>query len=219
MLNHSFEVKMIIKQKTRKIFAVGGELGNRADGTAVSVVELVDTDPASDQPRLQVRHLKRFPPGTPFKDIADGLLDVLNSKELSQSKDVDVTVLIVIDQTAVGSSVVDEILKTLNRPDARRVFMFGSHTESYSNGINFVPKQELISCLQAGLGWELLKFAEALSETKALVEELVNYQDRKTNTILQADTWREHKSDDLVFAVALACWMLQQDTRFSYEFL
>jgi len=195
-----------------------------ADGTAIDVVQLVDspsspTDPASDQPVMHLRYVKRFPPGTPYTEIARSLLDLLHSEILSQSKDFDVTVLLVIDQTVVRSSVVDMILKTVNRPDAWRVVISGSHSQGYSKGCHFVAKPELISCLQAGLGWELLKFAEKLPETKDLAEELVKYQDRKTNTILQADTWREHQSDDLVFAAALACWMLQQDTRFSYEFL
>jgi len=32
------------------------------------------------------------------------------------------------------------------------------------------------------------------------------------------DTWREQPSDDLVFAVALACWQLQRP-QFTYEFI
>jgi hypothetical protein len=215
---------MIIRQKTRKIFAVGVELGMPADGTAITVVELVHspsspTDPPPDQPGLHLRHLRRFLPGTPYADIAHGLLDLLNSKELSQSKDVDVTVLLVIDQTVAGSPVVDMILTMVNRPDARRVLISGSHSQGYSDSHYRVPKPELISLLQARLETKHLKFAKALPEIPLLVDELVNYQDRKTNSMLLADPWREHESDDLVLAVALACWELQQDTRFSYEFL
>jgi hypothetical protein len=214
----------MIREKTRKIFAVSVELGTPADGTAIAVVELVHspsspTDPQWDQPNLHLRHLKRFPPGTLFKNIADGLLDLLDSTKLNPSKDVDVTVLLVVDQTVVRSSVMDQILKTVNRPDGWRVFIGGSHSQGYSDGCRLVSKPELISCLQAGMGWDLLKFPKALTGLDALVEALINYQDRKTNAMLLADAWREHQSDDLVFAVALACWRLKKDIRFSCDWM
>jgi hypothetical protein len=224
---------MKIIEKTIKIFAVAVELGMPADGTAIAVVQLVPSpsspsDPSPDQPGLHLRHLKRFLPGTPYRDIAQGLLDLLNFEELSQTKektvretvmDVDLTVLPVIDQRVVGSPVVDTILRKVNRPDARRVSISGSHSQGYADGYYHVPKPELISLIQAGLGWGLLEFAEKLPETKTFVEGLIKYQDRKTNSMVQTDPWREHESDDLVLAVGLACWELQQDTRFSYELL
>jgi len=155
------------------------------------------------------------------------LSEVLASPELNQTKegtasktirDIDLTVCLVIDQTAARKPVVDMILKTLARP-ARRVVISGSHNPGYSDGHYNVPKPELISLLQAGMGWGLLKFAEEMPELKDLVDELINYQDQKTNAMPLPDEWREHPSDDLVFAVALACWALQQELRFSYEFL
>ena len=221
---------MIFIQKTRKIFSVGVELGKPADGTAISFMELVGSpsSPADPSPDLtgHVRYLKRFPPGTLFTEIARWLSDFLDSEMQRQSKektafgprDVDVTFLLVIDQTAVGSSVVDMILKIVKRP-AWRVVISGSHSQGSSKGYNIVPKQELISLVQARLETKQLKFAAALPDTKLLADELINYQDQKTNAMPLADTWREHPSDDLVFAVALACWAPQLDIRFSADWI
>jgi len=222
---------MIIREKTRKIFAVGVELGGSPQVTAISVVELVPspsshTNPPSDPPTLHLRHLERFLPGTLHTEIARWFLDRLDSEMDLQSKektpfgelDVDVTVRLVIDQTDAGSGLVDMILEIVKKP-ARRVIISGLHTQRYSAGITFVPKQELISIVQALLETGRLKFAEDLPSIELLVDALINYQDRKTNPMLAADTLREYPSDDLVLAVALACWELKQDTRFSYEFL
>jgi hypothetical protein len=221
---------MTIRQKTRKTFAVGVDLGWPPDGTAIAVVERVHspsspTDPPSNQPSLHLRYLKRFPPGTSYPDIARSLSDLVNSEMQAESKektvfgirDVDLTIKLAIDQTSVGSSVVDMILEIVDR-FGRRVVIAGYHTQRYSDGHYIVPKQELISLLQARLGTEHLKFAKDLAEVKLLVDELIQYQDRKTNTMRSADAWREHPSDDLVFAVALACWVLKEG-EFGYEFL
>ena len=223
----------MIRQKTRKTFAVSVELGKIPDGTTITVVERVGrpsspTDPTPGQPDFQLRYLRRFPPGTPYTEIARGLLDLLDFIERTESKeknpwgekdldlDVDVTVKLVIDQTAAGSSVVDMILKMVNKPEGRRVVISGSHSQGYSDGYYRVPKPELISLIQAGLEMKQLKFAKDLPETNLLAEELIQYQDRPTNPMPLADSWREHPSDDLVLAVALACWMLKQDTGFDY---
>lgn len=225
---------MTIRPKTRKTFAVSVELGQSSDGSAIAVVELVDrpgspTAPPAGQPDFHLRYLKRFPPAPDHTATAHGLLDLLDFIERTESKeknpfggedlDVDLTVLLVIDQTVAHKPVVDMILKMVNRSEARRVVISGSHSQGYSDGYYRVPKPELISLMQAGLELKQLKFAKDLPETNLLAEELIQYQDRPTNPMPPEHSWREHPSDDLVLAVALACWTLQQGPGFSYEYI
>jgi hypothetical protein len=70
-----------------------------------------------------------------------------------------------------------------------------------------VPRQELVGTLQVLLQCQRLKVAPALPEAALLVRELANF--RAKSAIAAEDlvlSWREGEHDDLVLAVALACW-------------
>jgi len=220
---------------TIKIFAVGVDLGMAAESTAFAVVERLKPpgwDAGRDCPpekaALHVRQLRRFPPGTQYVEIATNLADLLRSQEFTATtertvygtvREISVQVHLVLDQTAVGTPVTEMILEKAGRPLARRVVISGNHTETYSEGFYLIPKQTLIGRLEVLLETTRLKFAGGLPETRHLADELVKYRGRTTvNRVLTVDTWREQPADDLVFAVALACWRLQQP-QFQYEFI
>src|SRR5687767_6312437 len=70
-----------------------------------------------------------------------------------------------------------------------------------------VPKRDLVSNLQVLLQSERLKIAGDLPEAAALLRELRSF--RVTISTAGNDTyaaWRENDHDDMVLAVALACW-------------
>jgi hypothetical protein len=224
----------MIIPKTRKIFAVGVDAGKPAETTAHAVVERRNprgwTDPNDappDKAEFHVRDLRRHPPGTQYVEIASAVSALFGTKELSDDREltprktirtVDLSVDLVIDQTAIGEPVADMILDKIGRP-AKRVVISGTHADDYSNGVYRVPKQSLIGGLEVLLETKRLLIAEALSQTRHLADELVNYRGRPTPTVpTSVDTWREQPSDDLVFAVALACWRLRQES-FRYEFI
>ena len=71
-----------------------------------------------------------------------------------------------------------------------------------------VPKRDLVSTLQVLLQNDWLKIAEGLSLAKILTREMQNFR-TKISLATGHDSyeaWREGDHDDLVLAVALACW-------------
>lgn len=71
-----------------------------------------------------------------------------------------------------------------------------------------MPKRELVGTLVMLFQSERLKIADGLAEGPVLVNELVNFK-VKVNLATGHDSyeaWRESVHDDLVLAVALACW-------------
>jgi len=70
-----------------------------------------------------------------------------------------------------------------------------------------VPKRDLVSTMSFLLEGRRLKIAEALPEAPTLTRELGEFQRRVTPAGHdQYASWRESTHDDLVLAVALACW-------------
>jgi hypothetical protein len=83
----------------------------------------------------------------------------------------------------------------------------GGDRESRGGGYYRVPKRDLIIQLQVLLQCEALRIAAGLEHAAALVAELREMRVKMTPAgNEQYGAWREGKHDDLVFAVALACW-------------
>jgi len=220
----------MVIEKTSKHFAVAIELGNVADTTAVAIVQHVKSPangPQGKGEEWHVRHLDRSPSGTYPLEIAAhlskhlGQLQATEEKEKTEHnviRDVVLQIDLIVDQTAVGEPVADVVLESLSRY-GRRVIISGTHSVSYSDGADHIPKQTLTSTVAAMLAVGHLKIGEDVRGKKELIEELIRYNGRSTSTSgLAVNTWREQPADDLVFAVALACWQLKQ-CGFSYEFI
>ena len=73
-----------------------------------------------------------------------------------------------------------------------------------------MPKVELVSCLQILLQGRRLRVARNLPEAQVLARELQNFRVKVTLAATDAGVWRENKHDDLVLAVALACWQAER---------
>jgi len=115
---------------------------------------------------------------------------------------------LVVDGTGVGRAVVDMFraaaLKTSIRPI---VITGGTAVSRGEDGTTHVAKKELVGVLQVLLQARRLLVSDRLPEAKTLVKELQNFRVKITaaaNETLEA--WREGDHDDLVLAVALACW-------------
>jgi hypothetical protein len=204
-----------------KVFAIGLDLGRHADSSALAVVESVmppEYESAGCCPpeflKLLVRHLHRFPPGTRPREIAKYVSDLLNHPELTQRH---TQIYLVVDQTAVGDPIA-KLIERLVQKEACRLVIEGRHGEAYSNGVHYVPKQTIVSGIDASLDLDNFIISQDLDETQNLIEELVRYRDQPTTAgSLKGDVWREEQSDDLVFAVGIACWKLRNLTYFIYE--
>ena len=119
----------------------------------------------------------------------------------------------VVDQTGVGRAVVDLMRRAVGW--VVPVTITGGHAVTMSEDRSFhVPKKELVTCLQVVLQSRRLRIARTLHEAAVLVRELQQFQVKITQAAHETfGVWREGQHDDLVLAVALACWWAERNPR------
>ena len=89
----------------------------------------------------------------------------------------------------------------------------GGDTERYADGYYRVPKRDLIVGLQVLLQQGGLQIAAGMSEGATLVKEMAEMRVKITGSgNEQFGAWRSGEHDDLVLAVALACWGVRRVT-------
>jgi hypothetical protein len=179
-------------------FVGGLDLGQAADYTALAIVECVP-------PALHLRHLQRFKLGTTYPAVVEGVRALLLSPALLRD-----TVL-VVDHTGVGRPVVDLLQAARLAAPLVPVTITGGDAVTYEGDCWRVPKRNLVATVQVVLQTGRLKIAEGLPEAAMLVKELLNFQVKITaNAHDTYGAWREGSHDDLVLAVALACWYAER---------
>lgn len=183
-------------------FYIGLDLGQSHDYTALAIAERIDlpTGGKSKAGCYHLRHLERFKLGTSYPAVVERVMGLLTTEPLrGRSK-------LVVDATGVGAPVVDLFRDAELNPAA--VTITGGTSVTSVAGSMHVPKRDLVSTLQVLFQGERLKVAEGLPEAQTLVKELLDFQ-VKINVATAHDSygpWREGGHDDLVLAVALACW-------------
>ena len=90
------------------------------------------------------------------------------------------------------------------------VTITSGHKETRDEGFYRVPKRDLVIGLQLLLQRGELQIAAELPFAQTLIDEMMAMEVRvSTAGNEQFAAWREGTHDDLVFAVALACWNAQ----------
>jgi hypothetical protein len=187
-------------------YFTGLDLGQAAEFTGLAVLERTTVPDADEPGRTQkhyaVRHLERFPPGTPFPEVCARLGELFAAPPLAHST-------LVIDQTAVGEPVI-RLLRRQRLPATIRpvTITAGDRDSNDERGVWSVPRKELVSTLQLLLQSRRLKVAPDLPEAGTLAQEFVRFRTRtavSSNDTLEV--WRERPHDDLVLAVAIAAWL------------
>jgi hypothetical protein len=177
---------------------LGLDLGRPSEPSSLAIVERTWVD---NQSHYKVRHLQRWPAGTPYPTIRDDLMVKL--KALDECT-------LGIDQTAVGKGVIDIFMPVVLSQDFHPVIITAGRTPSFNQGIQFVPKIDLAATLQKLLQTNRIHFAK-LPETPTLVKELLEF---RTNIPSSAAddiaSWRERPHDDLCFAVMIAVWLAER---------
>lgn len=182
-------------------YILGLDLGQARDYTAIAVLQLVRG--ADGKKEHHLRHLERPRLGTPYPDVVKRVKQILEQITADPDDKVDTTM--VLDLTGCGRPVYDLFDAARLRPLG--ITITGGSQVKQDGPFFSVPKRDLVSNLQVLFQVGKLKVAEALPETRALVEELLNF--RAKITVSGHDTyeaWREGDHDDLVLAVALATW-------------
>jgi hypothetical protein len=182
-------------------YVVGLDLGQVQDFTALAIVEWNDRPAADGGPRYErhfgVRHLQRWPLGTPYPAIVADVREMFAVSALVRGAP------LVVDQTGVGAAVVDLF----------RVAELGgwlkpvSITCGLQPGDGTVPKKDLVGAVLVPLQNGRLQIAETLELAETLGKELETFRTKVTadrNETFAA--WREREHDDLVLAVALAVY-------------
>jgi hypothetical protein len=209
---------------------VGVDLGQQRDPTAICVVErgyvpagkLYNASywvkgrelyGAREPVKLEyhVRHLERPALGTSYVEVVERVVELLKSLG-------DEELVLAVDTTGVGRPVADMLKERLERwlEEERNTCLHtawititggDSVTKAEGGGIR-VPKRDLASAPLVLMQNGQLKIAEALQLAPVLRRELLNFK-VKINIATGHDSyeaWREGDHDDLVLAVALACW-------------
>ncbi len=169
------------------MIVIGADLGQAQDPTALAVAEV-------HKPEIHVRHLERLPLGTPYPKVVERIADLVDKLPGAA---------LVVDATGVGRAVLDQMNEAGLAPVA--VTITGGRFTSYDGAMWRVPKKALLRPLVAAMDAGRLKVAKGLPEAEVFQRELQAFQRRITEHGNNAfEGVGEH--DDLVIAVALACW-------------
>jgi hypothetical protein len=188
------------------VFALGLDLAQVRDYTAIAIIERVYPTLSNDRVReavYHVRYLARVDLGTSYCDIVDQVTKLMQPKPLLNAT------RLVLDRTSVGAPVADMFLHEGLKPLA--INITGGQFPSIKGRTHNVPRQYLISVLQNLLQTGRLQIASELEFAPILRRELINFTARKS----MADddesiSWRENEHDDLVFALMLACYYFER---------
>jgi hypothetical protein len=121
--------------------------------------------------------------------------------------------ILVVDETGVGTAVVEMIRATIRRARVAAgggmvavTITGGAAVSHVGEGRWRVAKKELASVLVTLFQGRRLHIAK-LPETAVLTREAQNFSVKITPAGNETfESWRESESDDLVLALALACW-------------
>lgn len=181
---------------------VGLDLGQRRDHSAIAVVQRDRGGWMNSVPRvLCIRYLQRMPLGTPYTRVAQRVGEVVRNPLLvGRSR-------VVVDATGVGGPVVD-LLKAGRLDCPLTPVTITGGDRAYNTGDRWqVPKRDLLTNLLVLLEARELKIPKGLADAGTLVRELGEMEMRQAGhgrVQMGAEGSGEH--DDLVIAVALACW-------------
>jgi hypothetical protein len=189
-------------------YYVGLDLGQSVDFTAIAVVERGERTGAWDHvmyawrkfATLELRYLERMELGTPYPEVVR-VVQVTRSGELKGR------CYLAVDGTGVGQPVVDLLRRARPNCVLMPAKITSGDRETSGGGYSRIPKRDLIVQLQVLLQCGALRIAAGLKDAAALVAEMQAMRVKVTSAgHEQYGAWREGEHDDLVFAVALACW-------------
>jgi hypothetical protein len=154
-------------------------------------------------PEYRVRHVERFPLGTSYPKVVDAVEEYLEDDLLRGRT------RLVIDGTGVGVPVMN-MFQQRGRP-LLPIMITGADAVSYNGRIVRVPKRDLVSVLQVLLQGKRLKIAAGIEHRDLLLKELSTFSAKITTAAHDTyEAWREGQHDDLVLALALACWSFER---------
>jgi hypothetical protein len=186
-------------------YFAGLDLGQAAEHTALAVVKRTripdPENPLQTTRSYVVGYLKRWPLKTAYEDIVRAVAGLLARSPRRP--------MLAVDQTGVGQAVVGKVRKAGIPASLYPVTVtFGTAVAPPGDdGSLHVPKKDLAGVLSVLLQGHRLHVAP-LPESELLKRELLQFRVKPPSAgAVTVEAWRERPHDDLVLAVALACWL------------
>jgi hypothetical protein len=188
---------------------MGLDVGPPGEPTGFAIIESPALAAPPREYEYHLRHIERFPPGTPYTEIVRLVADRVNLAGFNSSP-------IAVDLTAVGPAFMACCWK------ARAGLNVQAHSVTAGLAVQkaedrtiLVPKRDLVMALQLALQGRRLKIAPELPQANLLTVELASFRMRSVPmSDMAAIEWRQGCHDDLVFAVALAVWFAEKHPPF-----
>jgi hypothetical protein len=178
---------------------MGVDLGQSNDSTAIAVVRKIERYP--DRPVFQVGRLFRAPLGTSYPAIVAIVMNLLALPRFRGKTD------LVIDATGCGCPVFDMFRGCGVSPIG--VLITGGDSTSRDGAIWRVPKVDLVGLLTA-IGPDgrlhVHKHIPGEIDAETLKQEIRNFRSEFTDSGYIRFNARSGKHDDLLLALAIACW-------------
>jgi hypothetical protein len=173
------------------------DLASAQDHTAVVVLE---RQRRGLETVYEACHIERLPQGTRYPEVIAHVQTLLRTPVLARES------TLVLDATGVGLPVFQAFQQQGLRPYG--VLIHAGDRVSQDGMVYRVPKRDLIGAVQVLLQSRRLKFGATLPFVDTLVHELSNYRIRIDPATAHDSysAWREKDHDDLVLALALACF-------------
>ncbi len=189
-------------------YFVGLDLGQAQDFTALAVLHRVELtgewDPAQYAFRktaeLRLRHLQRIPLGTSYPAVVE------ETKRLTRSRELAGRCHLIADGSGVGRPVMDMLRRAGLGCTIMPVTITGGDEESIGKGQYRVPKRDLVTGLQTLLQEGGLQIAAGMTYWPTLLNEMAEMRVKLTANGHAQYAGSEGAHDDLVLALALACW-------------
>lgn len=180
------------------VYVAGLDLGQSRDYSALVVVEhLLLAKETPQQVRRYERcdavHVERFALGTPYPAVVEQVCRTLMTAPLRGQTD------LLLDATGVGRGITDLFYEAFREGRIDR--------PPYPLTITADNKRDLISTLQALVQTERLRFAAGLPQMEQLRKEMLGFTAKiSTSGRDSYEALTEAIHDDLVIALAFACW-------------
>jgi hypothetical protein len=196
----------------RARFCVGLDLGRQSDFSALASLEwgeYLDTGPRPER-IYHCTTLRRWALQTPYLRVAQETAAFFKALPGYGPPP-----LLCVDATGCGDSVYELVVREMARLGVQGgavavTITGGSATTQRQEapGRWNVAKKALVSNVQALMGRKRLRVAASMPETKLLLRELDSFTVKiNPETANESfESWRERDHDDLVLALALACW-------------
>ena len=228
------EVRRLAREREedrKDVYYFGVDLGKAADHSALAIVKktvypnpnYVGPPPRGfvpqphNIPKLKpdVYHivaLERYPLQTYYRDVR---ADVFRRVGLLKAEGAHV--VLAIDQTGVGGSEVEAYqFDNPHKAVIEPVYITSGAYAHSDRGVNYVPKNELITTTNTWMQDGILRMANALAATQPARDfkrELQQFSGKQKLTTghVTLEAWREQDHDDIILAVAMAVWSANRD--------